>query len=523
MRGPEQGGTGQERVKSVEAPVRRDFPSHGGEVGCLIRAKDWSRTPLGPVQEWPPALRHATSLMLQSPVPCAILWGEDAILLYNDGYSRIADMRHPEILGLPASQAWPEVAEWNRNVVSTVLAGETLSYRDLPLTLHRSGEAEDVWFDLDYSPILDEGGRAVGVFAVVVETTGKVKTERALAAQTALIEEANRRLSAESEFLQQLFEDAPSFMAMLVGPEHRFRLVNAAYRRLVGERDLIGRTVREALPEVEGQGFFELLDRISATGERHIGAGARVVLRRSPDAVPEERVIDFIYQPVLNAAGEPTGIFVEGQDVTARVRSEEHLRLVVGELNHRVKNSLTMVQAFTAQTFRNAESLSDAQARLSSRIAMLSRANDLLTATNWSGAALADVVASATHVHVEAEPRRLGAHGPAVQLGPRTAFSLSLALHELATNAAKHGAWSGERGTVEIRWHVVEAAAAPVLLIVWTESDGPPVQPPRTRGFGSRLLERGLASDMRARVEMRFEPGGLVCEIEAPLDHAATD
>ncbi|MEJ1935810.1 HWE histidine kinase domain-containing protein, partial [Nostoc sp. NIES-2111] len=379
------------------------------------------------------------------------------------------------------------------------------------------------WFDLDYSPILDEDGTAVGVFAIVVDTTAKVLTERALAEQTARIEEANRRLSAESEFLQQLFEDAPSFMAMLVGPEHRFRLANAAYRRLVGARDLIGRTVREALPEIEGQGFFELLDRIMATGERHLGAGARVVLRRTPDAAAEERILDFIYQPIANASGAITGIFVEGQDVTARVQSEEHLRLVVGELNHRVKNSLTMVQAFTNQTFRNAANLQDAKSRLNDRIAMLSRANDLLTAGNWSGADIANVVATATLVHVGHDRSRLTVRGPSVRLGPRTAFSLSLALHELATNAAKHGAWSAERGSVEIRWEVGGAVESQTLSIVWMEAGGPPVTAPTTRGFGSRLLERGLASEMRARVHMGFEPSGLVCRIDAPLDHASSD
>ncbi len=492
-------------------------------MGCRIRERDWSSTRLGPIEGWPPALRHALTLMLQSPVPCALLWGRDGVLLYNDGYSRIADRRHPAILGMPAAEAWPEVASFNRQVIATVLAGGTLSYRDQPLTLHLSGSPQEFWFDLDYSPVLDENGTPVGVFAVVVDTTTKVLTERALAEQTARIEEANRRLSAESEFLQQLFEDAPSFMAMLVGPEHRFRLVNAAYRRLVGDRDLIGRTVREALPEVEGQGFFELLDRIMATGERHIGAGARVMLRRTPEAPAEQRILDFIYQPIANASGDITGIFVEGQDVTARVLSEEHLQLVVGELNHRVKNSLTMVQAFTSQTFRNATNLSDAQSRLSDRIAMLSRANDLLTAGNWSGADIADVVKSATLVHVEHDPGRLTVRGPSVRLGPRTAFSLSLALHELATNAAKHGAWSSERGQVDIRWQVWEPDASPTLSIVWTEAGGPPVTVPTTRGFGSRLLERGLAAEMRARVVMGFEPGGLVCRIDAPLDHATSD
>ena len=137
---------------------------------------------------------------------------------------------------------------------------------------------------------------------------------------------AERRTAAERERLQELFEQAPGFMAMLRGPEHVFELVNPAYMQLVGHRDVIGRPVRQVLPEVEGQGFFELLDGVYAKGEAFRGSALKVGLQRTPSAPVEERFVDLVYQPVRDADGRVTGIFAEGSDVTERVRAEEALR-----------------------------------------------------------------------------------------------------------------------------------------------------------------------------------------------------
>ena len=132
--------------------------------------------------------------------------------------------------------------------------------------------------------------------------------------------------SAEIERLRQLFEQSPSFIAVLRGPQHRFDLTNAAYLQLIAHRDVLGIPVREALPEVEGQGFFELLDGVYATGEPFVGAGAPITIQRTPGAAPEPRVLDFVYQPIRNADGAVSGIFVEGIDVTASYEAVAALR-----------------------------------------------------------------------------------------------------------------------------------------------------------------------------------------------------
>jgi PAS domain S-box-containing protein len=310
------------KVSGVQSLIdeKASFPAIKGEMAALVRAYDWAATPLGPIGTWPQSLKSAVSTILLSPVPIVMLWGPDGIMIYNDGYSVFAGARHPQLLGSKVLEGWAEVADFNANVMRVGLAGGTLAYRDQELTLHRHGRPEQVWMDLDYSPVLDESGKPAGVIAIVIETTDRVLAERARAEET----ERQRRV----------FEQAPSFMAQLEGPEHVFSFTNDAYRRLIGGRNVVGKTIREALPDLEGQGFYELLDRVYASGEPFVGRGSPVTLQQRPDGPLEDRVLDFIYQPVRDASGAVTGIFVDGYDVTeqheaedALRRSEEHLRL----------------------------------------------------------------------------------------------------------------------------------------------------------------------------------------------------
>ncbi len=173
-----------------------------------------------------------------------------------------------------------------------------------------------------------------------------------------------------------------------------------------------------------------------------------------------------------------------------------------------------MIQGVAAQTFRNAEDISQAQARFSARLVALARANDLLTGENWEGASLSDLVAGVSVAHAGNQPDRFTANGPVVRLSPKVALSLSMAMHELATNAVKYGALSNDTGRVDVSWTLIDGR----LSIEWRESGGPPVQTPQRRGFGSRLVERGLAGEMGGTAEITFEPSGVVCVIDAPID-----
>jgi PAS domain S-box-containing protein len=234
-----------------------------------------------------------------------------------------------------------------------------------------------------------------------------------------------------------------------------------------------------------------------------------------------ERWISAKGRGFFDEAGLPTRVVGATVDITERKKAELHLRLLVNELNHRVKNSLATIQAIAGQTFHAARSLPEAQEAFSARIVALAEAHDLLTRENWEGADLSDLLARLEVLHGGALHREAGRFvfdGPPVRLSPRMALSLSMALHELATNAVKYGALSTIDGQVRIAWQVAPGAVHPRLSLTWTETGGPPVSPPTRRGFGSRLIERGLASELSGEAHIDFQPSGVVCRIEAGLE-----
>ena len=285
-----------------------DFLVNAGELGQLIGRFDWAATSVGPIATWPGYLRTTISTILRSPVPIVTLWNCDGVMIYNDAYSKVAAGRHPHLLGSRVREGWPEVADFNDNVMTVVLAGGTLSYRAQELTLFRRGRAEQVWLDLDYSPVLDEQNSPAGVIAIVIEVTGRVLAER--------------RLHAERKQFGQMFDQSPSFMSLKYGPEHRVEVANPAYRRLMGGRNFIGQPMSEAFPEVAAQGYKALLDRTYATGNTHSATAASLKIERVPGEPLDERFIDFVYQPIRDEEDRIIGIFAQGNDVTDRVLAE---------------------------------------------------------------------------------------------------------------------------------------------------------------------------------------------------------
>jgi two-component sensor histidine kinase len=221
--------------------------------------------------------------------------------------------------------------------------------------------------------------------------------------------------------------------------------------------------------------------------------------------------------PVRDAAGQVSGALVAIVDIDQEKRAAEHQRLLVNELNHRVKNTLATVQSISAQTLRNANTTAEAREAVEMRLLALSRAHDILTRENWEGASLGEVVAQALEPFRTSGQDRLHAAGPDVRLTPRMALALAMALQELATNAVKYGALSNNRGSVHVTWSIRNGAVPPRLALRWTEKEGPRVEPPQRRGFGSRLIERSLAQDLDGTVHIEFAPNGVECIVDAPI------
>lgn len=265
-----------------------------------MRELDWAQTALGPVNNWPTALKLYTQVVLDAQQAMFLAWGPDLIFLYNDKYAPIFGAKHPDALGRPFAAVWNDIWEQIKPLVDSTLAGEASWHEDLLIPMRRHGFEEQAWFSFSYTPIRDESGAICGMLCAATETTEKVLAER-------------RQLD-ERKRLQEMFEQAPGMMAMLRGPQHIFELVNPSYQQLVPDKALIGKTVRDALPELIDQGFFELLDSVYETGEPYVGQGVPVRLQRHEAF--EERYFDFVYQPLKDAEGNVTGIFVEGFDVT---------------------------------------------------------------------------------------------------------------------------------------------------------------------------------------------------------------
>jgi PAS domain S-box-containing protein len=206
------------------------------------------------------------------------------------------------------------------------------------------------------------------------------------------------------------------------------------------------------------------------------------------------------------------------EDIHDRKQGELHLRLLVNELNHRVKNTLATVQSIAGQTFKGRPEADEARRTFEGRLMALATAHDVLTRENWEGAELREIVAESIAAHLQ-EAERFLIQGPRLRLDPRAALAIAMALYELATNAAKYGALSGPGGRVAIRWSV-EPGEPRRFVLTWEESDGPPVAPPTRRGFGTRLVT-SLARELGGEGTLAYDPAGVRWRVEAPLEEVA--
>jgi PAS domain S-box-containing protein len=303
----------------------------------------------------------------------------------------------------------------------------------------------------------------------------------------------------------------------LLDPERRFLVVNARLAALGGleAADHLGRTPLEVMP----QGVAEPLE----AGQRRVLATGRPVYDlplagEAAGTLRNTRHLLASLHPVLDSAGHVVSVTALVQDVTERLRVERGRQLLVRELNHRVKNTLASVMSLATQTLRATGGQPERfMADFVGRLRALSRAHDLLSDEAWEEAELAQVARAALAPWL-GDPRRIRIEGPdGVALRPSQAQAVVLALHELATNAAKHGALSVPEGAVALGWTVCSEGGAEM---VWQESGGPRVTPPAegSRGFGSRLLERALPQDLGpgATVALRFEEAGLVATVRFP-------
>ena len=486
----------------------QDFLRGGGEMGALTRDYDWTKTPLGPPAAWPQSLKTAVRLLLTSQHPMFIWWGPKLIQFYN-ATATMGPERHPSALGQRGHDCWEEIWDIIGPQIEFVMAGKGATWHvDQLVPVTRHGRREDVWWTYGYSPI-DEAGTVGGVLVVCNDVTEQhLLTER--------LRQANLLLADESNRLRQLFHQSPGFMCVLRGPQHIFELANASYIQLIGHRDVVGKPVRDVLPELAEQPFFDLLDQVYASGESFVGRRMPARLQTQGTGPAEQRYLDFVYQPIIDTAGAVSGIFVEGSDVTDHVRAEEKLQLLIRELHHRVKNTLATVQAILGSTARTSLNITDFHEAFAGRLVALGKTHSILTENERQEANVYELLRLELEPYDDATGRRIRLEGPDVSLPASLAVLVALAFHELVTNAAKYGALSDLTGVLTVTWRVGFEKER-VLHIEWIENDGPPVVAPTREGFGSRLLNKVLPAQAHATIKMDFVPTGLRASISLPL------
>ncbi|HEY4582081.1 MAG TPA: PAS domain-containing protein, partial [Lysobacter sp.] len=288
-------------------PANLRFLDAPGEVAALMRAHDWSGSPLGPPARWPQSLRSIVGLMLRSKFPMFVAWGPSLGFLYNDPYAEILGGKHPAALGRPFQAVWSEIWDDISPLVARALDGEATFVENLPLTMRRRGFDERTWFTFSYSPVIDEQGDVAGMYCACTETTASVTAD------------ITRRVQMQR--LTSLFEQAPGLAAVTRGREHVYELANPAYLEFVGRSGIVGLPLREALPELD-QRFIDQLDRVLATGEPYIGRRIPVGLRRGARGEMEDRIVDFVFQPIVDGQGRVDGIFIQGTDMTVQALAE---------------------------------------------------------------------------------------------------------------------------------------------------------------------------------------------------------
>lgn len=604
------------------------FLRNGGKAGQLLREIDWSSHPLGLPEAWPNALQTTVGIILRSRQPMFVCWGPEHHTFYNDAYSQICGNKHPAGLSARFRDLWPEIWERLEPLVGQVYAGVSIHMDDIELMMLRNGYREETHFSFSYTPLDDAEGVVSGFLCACAETTKRVMLKR--------------ELDHQRKQLGQIVEQSPSFIAKLDGPDHIFEIANPAYMQLVGHRDIIGKPVLAALPELKNQGYIEQLHSVLVTGKAVRINGSKVKLQRRADCAPEERFVDFVYEPVLNSAGKVTGVFANGVDMTERViatgdlrNSEQFLRsvlatstdsvmvfslngqleyvseggrlvmdipentefherawtdlwdeasksdaqkalnlarsgtstafqgyaktrrekqfywdvrvspmrditgqperilvvsrdisylkrledernLLTNELSHRLKNVFAMVQSVVRQTLRNTTSIEQARDVLTGRVRALEAAQEILTRSPLDEMPIDELVKSALRPHRTGEGRFL-ISGPPARINGRQAQGLSLALHELCTNASKYGALSSHHGQVLINWNVMGNRE---FYFTWREIDGPEISAPDEVGFGSVLIKDVVASYFDGSATLEFPSTGavfhLIGRIQAP-------
>lgn len=417
--------------------------------------------------------------------------------------------RAAEIVGIPPGQVmtWTEQLDYlhpdDRETAQAAVL-ESMSkgtFYEIEYRFTRPSDDAQRWMMVRGQGQYDDDGQPIGMHGVLTDVTAR-KIEAALIA-------ADRARLAESEQRFRAMADGAPSPVWVTGQDGGLEFANQAFCDLSGM----------SLETLRGHGWIDILHpddrtrvaaaRIDAREGRALNTWeARFLIKGG-----EWRWMRTASSARFDETGAFQGYVGMAMDVTDTRRAEERQRLLINELNHRVKNTLATIQSLARQTLRDGVSARDACERLTERLLALSAAHNVLTRENWEGADLADIAREAMRPYEEPASGHVTVEGPPARLAPNVALALAMALHELATNALKYGALSVPEGRVALTWTLDVPAKA--IELIWRESDGPAVEPPAAKGFGSRLLA-SLAGELGAPADLAYGSEGVTCRLRAP-------
>jgi PAS domain S-box-containing protein len=314
-------------------------------------------------------------------------------------------------------------------------------------------------------------------------------------------------VAAEKTRMPMIFTDAGE-------PDHPIIFANRAFLSLTGyEREEV---LAKSFKSLMAIGIDEkAMAQVDAAFGRNTGADTEIHYRRKDGS---EFWASLFVSPVCDERGAVVQQFVSFVDLTRHRQDSARCKMLIDELNHRVKNTLSTVQSIVTQALRRPAGPAEIGEAIESRILALSRSHDLLTSADWQGTGLHDLVVTALKPFevVAGVAERFTVQGDNLRLPPKTTLALAIALHELATNAVKYGAFSNDQGRIGVGWAVTPGPAGSRLVLRWQEQGGPAVVPPTRKGFGSWVIERGLAHQLGGKVALDYLEGGVDCTIDIP-------
>lgn len=495
-----------EQAELSEGSVR--FPSSESAMSTLIRTLDWSTSPLGASETWPPHLRATINFILPAQAQIVVFWGPELVALYNDAYAPTIGEKHPQALGRPARENWAELWDDLEPLLRRVLdGGETVVAKDRPFYIERHGYGETVYFDISYSPVYGPTNTIDGVLCIVNETTDRIVAETKLAKAQERLKQALNAGGMVGVF------DWDVKSNLFFADEYFAETYSVDPRKAEA-----GSPLEDYLAAIHPQD----LDRIQVAVTRTVETGERYVqeyrLVRPDGAV---RWVDVRGECLRDADGAPTRFIGVAVDITARKDAQERQQLLLQEMNHRVKNLLAVFRGLIGLSARSAETPQEMADSLRGRLDALAQAKELVRPAMSGEEGTADRTTVNALVRTVLAPyadslfdKRTTYAGPSAHVGAKAVTSLALALHETATNAAKYGGLSVPGGAVHVAWEI----GGDRLRLEWRETGGPAIAgPPQRKGFGSVLAQRSISGQLGGEVAYDWRPEGLSLKMDIPL------